>query len=112
MIEYYAGKFPLWLAPKQVKILPVSDKFNEYARKIKRQLLEKDIRVELDDSDESLGKKIAEATTQKVPYMLVVGEKEKESDSVAVRHREGKKQEVLKVDEFLKKVEDEIINKK
>ncbi|MFO7807662.1 MAG: threonine--tRNA ligase [Candidatus Moraniibacteriota bacterium] len=111
LIEHYAGKFPVWIAPVQATILPVSEKFNEYAEKIKQQLKEQDIRVELDLSDESLGKKIAGATSQKAPYMLVVGEKEKESDSVAIRHREGKKQEVMKVDEFLKMIKDEIAKK-
>jgi threonyl-tRNA synthetase len=112
LIEHYAGKFPVWIAPVQATILPVSEKFNEYAEKVKQQLKEQDIRVELDLSDESLSKKIAGATSQKVPYMLIVGEKEEEGDLVAVRHREGKKQEVMKVEEFLEKLLEEIKKKK
>jgi threonyl-tRNA synthetase len=112
LIEHYAGKFPTWIAPVQASVLPVSDKFNQYAQKVKQQLFKKGIRTEIDTSGESLGKKIAEATKQKTPYLLVVGEKEKESNSVAVRHRERKKQEVMKVKDFLKKIEKEIEGKK
>ncbi len=85
LIEHFAGAFPLWLAPEQVRIIPVSDKFNEYGEKVKAQLMEAGLRVTLDDASESLGKRIRNAEVMKVPYVLVVGEKEVKSKMVAVR---------------------------
>ena len=118
LIEHFAGAFPLWLSPVQVAILPVSEKFNSYAQKIYSQLLENNIRVEISDESESLGKRIREAEKQKIPYMLVVGEKEEADNSVAVRSRKEKepadakamagKQEVMKVEKFIEKVIAEI----
>lgn len=72
MIEHFAGAFPLWLAPKQVAILPVSDTFNDYAYEVKQHLTKQNIRVELDDSSDSLNKKIRNAELIKVPYMLII----------------------------------------
>lgn len=89
LIEHYAGKFPLWLAPVQVKLLPVSDKFLEYAESIAAQLKESGYRVEVDRRDEKLGYKIREAQLDKVPYMLILGEKELSHGSVSVRQRDG-----------------------
>lgn len=88
LIEHYAGKFPTWLAPVQVKILPVSDKFADYARKVTDELKEAGIRVELDGRSEKLGYKIREAQMQKVPYMVIVGEKEVAENVVSVRKRD------------------------
>ena len=88
LIEQYAGAFPTWLAPVQVKILPISDKFMDYAEKIKEQLEALNIKVELDSRAEKIGYKIREAQMQKVPYMFVVGEKEEESSTVSVRERQ------------------------
>jgi len=87
LIEQYAGAFPTWISPVQVKILPISDKFNEYASTVKKQLEQKGIKVELDDRSEKIGYKIREAQLEKVPYMFVVGEKEAESSNVSVRER-------------------------
>lgn len=87
LIEHYAGAFPTWLAPVQVKILPISDKFNDYAEGVRKQLEDMDIRVELDTRSEKIGYKIREAQLQKIPYMLVVGEKEVEASAVSVRQR-------------------------
>ncbi len=87
LIEQYAGAFPTWIAPVQVKILPISDKFNEYASGVKNQLESLGIKAELDDRSEKIGYKIREAQLEKVPYMFVVGEKEAESGNVAVRER-------------------------
>ncbi|SHJ16577.1 threonyl-tRNA synthetase [Dethiosulfatibacter aminovorans DSM 17477] len=87
LIEHYAGAFPTWLAPVQVKILPISDKFNDYAEGVRKQLEEMDIRVELDTRSEKIGYKIREAQLQKIPYMFVVGEKEVEASEVSVRQR-------------------------
>lgn len=100
-IEHHAGAFPLWLAPMQVRILPVSDKFLDYAGDVMKQLEEIGVRVEIDDSNEGLGKKIRNAELEKVPYMLVVGEKEVESKQVAVRNYQTKKQTVMGLDAFL-----------
>lgn len=101
LIEHYSGAFPVWLAPVQARILPVSEKFNDYAGKVAEQLREAEVRVEVDESDENLGKKIRNAEMQKIPFMLVVGEKEVKDKAVAVRDYATKKQEVMKVDKFL-----------
>jgi threonyl-tRNA synthetase len=111
LIEHFAGAFPLWLSPVQVAILPVSEKFKPYANSIQEKLLASEIRTFLDDSDESLGKRIAESSKQKTPFILVVGEKEQISESVAVRIREEKDQKVMKLDEFIEKVKKEIDNR-
>lgn len=85
LIEHCAGKFPLWLAPTQAVILPISDKFIEYAEEVRMRMKKADIRVELDDRNEKIGKKIREAEMNKIPYMFVVGEKEMQERKVAVR---------------------------
>lgn len=89
LIEHYAGKFPVWIAPVQVKILPVSDKYNDYAKKVVANLEEMDIRVELDSRNEKLGYKIREARMEKVPYMMIIGENEQNKALVSVRKRDG-----------------------
>ena len=89
MLEHYAGKFPTWLAPVQVKVLPISDKFVPYAQSIVQNLKNADIRAEVDDRNEKIGKKIRDTELLKVPYMLVVGEKEMNEGKVSVR-RQGK----------------------
>ncbi|MBI5413179.1 threonine--tRNA ligase [Candidatus Peregrinibacteria bacterium] len=101
LIEHYAGAFPLWLAPVQVKILPISDTFLPYAHDIEEILKKENYRVEVDDATEGLGKKIRNAELQKVPYMVVVGEKEVAAKTLAVRDYATKKQEVLNVKDFL-----------
>ena len=90
LIEHYGGEFPLWLAPTQATVLPISDRHLDYARGVAEELRERGLRAEVDARSESIGKKIREAEVLKVPYMLVVGDKEQETDRVAVRrHREG-----------------------
>ncbi|MEN9547549.1 MAG: hypothetical protein RIR12_140 [Bacteroidota bacterium] len=89
LLEHYAGRFPLWLAPVQVKVLPISDKYIEYAKSVSNQLKKADIRSEVDDRNEKIGKKIRDTELLKVPYMLVVGEKEMSEEKVAIR-RHGK----------------------
>ncbi|MFZ1534190.1 MAG: threonine--tRNA ligase, partial [Chitinophagaceae bacterium] len=104
LLEHYAGKFPLWLAPVQVKVLPISDKFLDYAKSVSDKLKKADIRCEVDDRNEKIGKKIRDTELLRVPYMLVVGEKEMNENKVAVR-RQGKGDiGVQEVDEFLKEV--------
>jgi threonyl-tRNA synthetase len=101
LLEHYAGKFPLWLAPLQVKILPISDKSMEYAQTLLDSLKNADIRAEVDDRSEKIGKKIRDTELAKVPYMLVIGEKEAQEGKVAVR-RQGKGDLGVKtIDEFI-----------
>ena len=87
LIEHFAGAFPTWLAPVQVKVLPISDKYADYAKTVLEELEEAGIRAELDTRSEKIGYKIREAQTQKIPYMLVVGQKEEEEGNVSVRSR-------------------------
>lgn len=112
LIEHYAGAFPLWLSPVQVAILPVSEKFEKYASDLVSKFKEADIRIELHNNSESLGKRIRQAEKQKIPYMLVVGEKEETDESVAVRSRGDKSQEVMGVEKFIEKILEEIKEKK
>jgi len=108
LLEHYAGKFPVWLAPLQVKILPISDKSLEYAQNLLVSLKNADIRAEVDDRSEKIGKKIRDTELMKVPYMLVIGEKEMSEGKVAVR-RQGKGDLGVKsVDEFIREVKIEI----
>lgn len=88
LIEHYAGKFPLWLSPVQVKVLPISDKFNNYAKEIERALKKEGLRCEIDGRAEKIGYKIRAARLERIPYMIVVGEKEVEANSVSVRKRD------------------------
>jgi threonyl-tRNA synthetase len=87
LIELYAGAFPVWLAPVQATVLPITDRQSEYARDVKRKLDDADIRTVLDDRNEKVNLKIREAQLQKIPYMLVVGDREQQNGEVAVRHR-------------------------
>ena len=108
LIEETKGAFPLWLAPVQVKVLPIADKFRDYAKTVVEKLEVQGIRVELDDRNEKIGYKIREAQLQKVPYMLIVGEKEQESNSVGVRAREKGDIGAVEVNEFVKNIIEEI----
>lgn len=112
LIEHFAGAFPLWLSPTQVWVVPVSDKFNKYGQKILEKLKENNVRTELRDEAESLGKKIRNGELQKIPYLLIVGEKEKKAGSVAVRDRTKGDMGVMKVNKFIEKALDEIDKKK
>ena len=112
LIEHYAGKFPAWLAPVQVSVLPISDKFNDYAYELKKEMASKGIRVEVDDRAEKIGYKIREARLQRIPYMLVVGQKEVEDRLVSVRHRDegdiGQKSMESFIDELRNEIEEKI----
>jgi len=112
LLEHYAGKLPVWLSPLQVKILPISDKFMPYASEVKARLRKSGIRVEIDDRSEKIGKKIREAELSRVPYMLVVGEKEMNEGRLSVR-RQGKGDSgSLSVDEFVGTIVAEISDRK
>ena len=106
--EHFAGAFPVWLAPVQVKVLPISDNQKEYADKIVDELRKTGLRVELDDRQEKIGYKIREAQLQKVPYMLILGEKEVESNAVGVRARKEGDIGAMKIEEFISKIEEEV----
>ncbi|MBU5439072.1 threonine--tRNA ligase [Tissierella sp. MSJ-40] len=112
LIEHYAGKFPVWLAPIQVTILPISDKFNDYAYELKKEMKEKGLRIKIDDRAEKIGYKIREARLQRIPYMLIVGEKEVEERLVSVRKRDEGDKGQIKVDELIDEVIKEIEEKR
>ncbi len=111
LIEHFAGAFPSWLAPVQVALLPVSKKFNDYSQKIAEALEKAEIRIETPDANNSLGKRIAETTKLKVPYILIMGEKEEKEDTVTIRKRGQKEQETLKIAAFVKMIKKEITKK-
>jgi len=100
LIEHYAGELPLWLAPVQAIVLPVSDRFNDYGASVRERLLEIGARVELDDRSESVGRKIREAELRKIPFMLIVGEKEAAQDAVSVREHHGADEGIQPVQNF------------
>ena len=108
LIENYAGAFPTWLAPVQAKILPISDKHLEYAKKVSKELEEKGIRTEIDERAEKIGYKIREAQLQKVPYMLIVGDKEEQEGKIGVRDRKQGDIGSMSLDEFENKVQEEV----
>lgn len=110
LIEHYAGAFPVWLSPIQAMILPVSEKHNEYAKLIYDRLLGEGIRVEIHNSNETLGKKVRDTKMQKIPYLLVVGDKEVESKQVAVEFR-NEKIGGIPIEKFLERIQKEIKNR-
>lgn len=112
LLEHFNGSLPLWLSPSQVSILPVSEKVLDYAKQIEKELKAKDIRVELNESSESLGKKIRESEKMKVPYMIIVGEKEAEQHKVSVRQRGQIDLGQMELVEFIDQVRSEIETKK
>lgn len=111
LIEHFAGKFPLWLAPVQIKIIPVSEKFIDYAKEVEAKFVAEDFRVELDERNEKLGYKIREAQLEKVPYVFVVGEKEVEEGTVAIRKRDGEDQGSKKIDEAIADLKSEVVER-
>lgn len=112
LLEHYAGKFPVWLAPLQVKILPISDKFMEYAQQVFTTLKKAGVRVEIDDRSEKIGKKIRDTELMKVPYMLVIGEKEMNEGQLSVR-RQGKGDlGTVSLNSFVESIKEEILERK
>ncbi|MGD1003495.1 MAG: threonine--tRNA ligase [Minisyncoccia bacterium] len=112
IIEHFAGKFPVWLAPVQATILPVSEKFADYGKKTYDALVTADIRAELSEANESLGKRIREAEVMKIPYVLVVGEKEAGAGTVNVRSRNGGEGEEMPLEKFLGKISEDVSTKR
>lgn len=111
LIEHYAGAFPVWLSPVQVKLVAVSEKHVEYVKKLAAEFKKEDIRVELDISDETVGNKIRKAVAEKVPYMLVIGDKEASSDKLVVRDRGSKDTREIGKEEFFAEIKEKIGNK-
>jgi threonyl-tRNA synthetase len=111
LIEHFAGKFPAWISPVQVKVLPISDRFNSYAESVVKVLRDKGIRVELDDRAEKIGYKIREARNERVPYMIILGEKEQQEATITVRSRNGEEGSFV-LYEFISRIREEIENKK
>lgn len=111
LIEHYAGAFPVWLSPVQARVIPISEKFNQYGNEIRIALEKLNIRVEIDDNNETLGKKIREGEKQKIPYLLIVGAKEEQNKTVGVRQRGKGDIGEIKISEFLEKIKNEINNK-
>ena len=108
LIEKYAGAFPLWLSPIQIKILPISENEVDYANKIKEELMKENLRVEVDYSDEKIGYKIRQAQLEKVPYMFVIGKNEVEKNTISIRARDGKKQDNISLQEVIANLKEEI----
>jgi threonyl-tRNA synthetase len=111
LIESTGGAFPVWLAPVQVAVLPISEKHLEYASRVTESLKVQNIRAELDSRSESLGAKIRDAEMQKVPFILVMGDKETEAGTVAVRTRGQKETIIMSLDQFISKINIEIVNR-
>ncbi|MEO0065688.1 MAG: hypothetical protein RI983_1014 [Bacteroidota bacterium] len=112
LLEHYAGKFPVWLAPLQVKVLPISDKFMDYAQSVKQALRQAGVRVEVDDRSEKIGKKIRDTELMKVPYMLIIGEKEMNEQQLSVR-RQGKGDlGTVSLQSFIESIKEEIHQRK
>ena len=109
-IEHTAGKFPLWLTPDQVAILPISEKFNDYADKVRMELKKYDVRALVDDRNEKIGRKIRDNEMKRIPYMLIVGEKEAENGEVAVRKQGEGDKGTMKIEEFAKNIAEEVHN--
>jgi len=112
IIEHYAGAFPVWLSPVQVAVIPISEKHDNYAKQVEKQLKDNNIRVEIKSADETLGKKIRESEMQKIPYLLIVGDKEISANAVSVRERGKGDAGQMPLDNFVAKIKQEIINKK
>jgi threonyl-tRNA synthetase len=108
LIEHYAGEFPVWLAPVQAIVLPIADRHREYADAVETELRDVGVRVAVDDRSESIGRKIRDAELQKIPYMLVVGDRERDAGEAALRAHPGGDRGPIKVDEFAARVREEI----
>jgi threonyl-tRNA synthetase len=107
LIEHYAGAFPVWLAPVQAALLTVTERHISYAEKVYQKLIQKGIRVEKDFRNEKLGFKIREAQVQKIPYMLVMGDREEKEGTISPRQRSGVTMKAMRVEEFINQVESE-----
>ena len=108
VIEHFAGAFPVWLSPVQAVVIPVADRHLDYARTVQKELAAKNLRVEVDDSQNSMQKKIRENARQKIPYLLIVGDREAEEGTVNVRRRSEKQQQEMALEAFAEIIQEEI----
>ena len=108
LIEHTAGHFPLWLTPDQVAILPISEKYNDYARKVSKYFASQGVRAVIDDRNEKIGRKIRDTELKRTPYMVIVGEKEKEEGRVSMRKQGGGEQATMSMEDFAKRINDEV----
>lgn len=111
LIEHFGGKFPTWIAPVQVKVLPISDKFSNYAESTVKLLKDSNIRVSLDNRTEKIGYKIREARNERVPYIIVIGEKEQDQNKISLRSRKNGEEGLVELEDFISRIKDEIDNK-
>jgi len=111
LIEHYAGAFPPWLAPEQIKIIPVGETFFDYAKELEKRLRKEGFRVSADLGDDRMNAKIRNAQQLKIPYMAIIGEREAENDQVSVRYRSGKQENGLTTDAFIASVKATIASK-
>ncbi|MBQ6336517.1 MAG: threonine--tRNA ligase, partial [Ruminococcus sp.] len=111
LIEKYAGAFPLWLAPVQVRLLPIADRHHDRVYEIKKALDEMGMRVEVDDRNEKIGYKIRECQVQKIPYMVIIGDKDIENNTVSIRHRKDGDLGSMSLEDFMAKMKAEIDSK-
>jgi threonyl-tRNA synthetase len=107
LVEHYGGAFPLWLAPVQAIAIPVAPAFVDYGAEVVNRLRARGIRAELDKGDERMNAKIRNAQNQKIPYMLILGEKERAADAVSIRARSGEQKNIVPIEEFLGIIEEE-----
>lgn len=112
LIEHFAGKFPTWLSPIQVKILPISNKFNNYSKEVEEKLRRDEIRVGVDFRDEKIGYKIREARNERIPYIIIIGEKEEKNNNISLRSRNLGDEGILELNDFIKRILIEIKDKK
>jgi threonyl-tRNA synthetase len=112
LIEHFAGSFPTWLAPEQVRVLPISEKQLEYGRSISALLLDRNIRASIDESSDKIGAKIRLAQLEKVPYMLVLGAREEQAGEVAVRSRKNGDEGAVSAPEFVERIQIEVRERK
>ena len=108
LIEHYAGKFPLWLSPTQASVLPITSDVSDYALEVKSKLEQEGFRVDIDLKEETLQKKIREKELLKVPYMVIVGKKEKENKDISIRERGMKNLGTMKIEDFINKLKEEV----
>ena len=108
LIEHTAGHFPLWLTPEQVAILPISEKYNDYAKQVAAKLAEQGVRAVIDNRNEKIGRKVRDNEMKRIPYMIIVGEKEQADGTVSVRKQGSEERGVLSIADFAKKITDEV----
>ena len=108
LLEHTAGNFPLWLTPEQAIILPISDKYMDYAYELKKELEEHNIRVHIDERGEKTGKKIRDAEVKKIPYMLIVGEKEETENTISIREHKAGDKGAMKISDFVSMINEKI----